>query len=84
MEHELKEDNTQFFEDYNKAVEPVFKKHGRQLVPMFRFGTQWIPANLLVQAYEESDESKADGSTDQGAEANESSGSTGEPDSKDT
>lgn len=58
----MNEKHKEFIDEYNAAVEPICKKHNKELVPIFRFGEQWLPAQLIVN--EISTESKTDESTD--------------------
>ena len=56
-----------FIEEYNAAVQTICEKHKKELVPVFRFGEQWLPAQLVVNV-QNSDKSETNGSADSGFE----------------
>ena len=58
------EDHKDFIEEYNAAITPIIEKHKKELVPVFRFGTQFIPAELIVN--EKREESKTNEPADSG------------------
>ena len=60
----MNEEHKEFIDEYNEAVKPICEKHSKELVPVFRFGQQWLPAQLIVN--EKSDKSETNGSTDSG------------------
>lgn len=57
-------DNSDFIKEYNDAIASVCEKHKKELVPVFRFGESWLPAQLIVN--EKSTESEADEPADTG------------------
>lgn len=61
------EEHKDFIEEYNKAIQPICEKHNKELVPVFRFGEQLLPAQLIVNVRDnESEESKTNESSDSG------------------
>lgn len=42
-----------FLKDYNEAIQPICEKHKLELVPVFRFGEQFLPAQLVINEKKE-------------------------------
>lgn len=76
------EDHKDFIEEYNAAIKPICEKHNKELVPVFRFGEQWLPAQLIVNTRDE--ESKTKGQSDSGDKKTKGQGGKSESDSKDS
>ena len=61
------EEHKDFLEAWEQATKPIVEKYNKTLVPAFRFGQEWLPAQLIVQpTNEDGKESKADKPTDKG------------------